>query len=214
MSMHPDIDSHLEGLPRWREELTYLRSMVLDTGLTEVYKWKQPCYTFQNKNIVILGAFKEYCSLSFFKGVLLKDTAKILVAPSAQSQSTRLMKFISLREIKELEATAKTYIYEAMEVEKSGVEVNFDKSKNLTLPIELLEAFDTDIAFKKAFESLTPGRQRAYNLHFTSAKQSATRTSRIEKYKQRILNGIGINDCTCGLSKRKPNCDGSHKLIQ
>ena len=191
-----------------------LREILLDCQLTEALKWRVPCYTFQNNNIALLGGFKEYCTLSFFKGVLLADTNNILVSPGENSQSVRLIKFTDTKEIMELKPVLKAYIHEAIEVEKAGLKVDFKQKNQLDLVIELQHAMGKDPALKTAFEALTPGRQRAYNLYFSAPKQAKTRTSRIEKYVPKILEGKGFNDCTCGLSKRLPQCDGSHKYIQ
>ncbi|AWV98845.1 DUF1801 domain-containing protein [Arcticibacterium luteifluviistationis] len=211
--MNPNVDDYIGRIKQWQKEAALLRTILLDCGLTEEYKWRVPCYTFNGSNIVLFGNFKEFCTLSFFKGVLLNDAKGILVSPGENSQSVKMARFTSLQDIVDLEATLKAYIYEAIEVEKAGIKIDKPKSKNLEFPEELLQKFEEDKAFKIAFEALTPGRQRAYNLHFTGAKQSATRLSRIEKYTDRIMNGIGINDCVCGHTKRKPTCDGSHKYL-
>jgi uncharacterized protein YdeI (YjbR/CyaY-like superfamily) len=152
--------------------------------------------------------------LGFFKGTLLQDEHQILSKPGENSQSVRMAKFNSLKEIVKLRSIIKAYIYEAIEVEKAGLKVELTLSKNLVLPEEFQQILNQNQRFKKAFENLTPGRQRAYNLYFSAPKQSATRTSRVEKYVQQILNGKGINDCTCGLSKKMPQCDGSHKQVR
>ena len=211
--MNPKVDDYIGRIKQWQKEAALLRTILLDCGLTEEYKWRVPCYTFNGSNIALFGNFKEYCTLSFFKGVLLNDAKGILVSPGENSQSVKMARFTSLQDIVDLEATLKAYIYEAIEVEKAGIKIDKPKSKNLEFPKELLQKFEEDKAFKTAFEALTPGRQRAYNIHFTGAKQSATRLSRIEKYTDRIMNGIGLNDCVCGHSKRMPNCDGSHKYL-
>ena len=213
-SKNPKVDEYLNKASQWQEEMQALRAILLDCGLTEELKWRVPCYMYKTSNIILIGAFKEYCTLSFFKGVLLNDVDGILVAPGENSQTVRMIKFTSVEEINEQGSTLKAYIYEAIEVERAGLKVDFKKSTNLIFPQELLDKLKEDSAFKTAFEALTPGRQRAYNLYFSAAKQSNTREARIEKYTQRILDGIGINDCTCGLSKRKPNCDGSHKQLE
>jgi len=211
---HPQVDEFLRNAQKWPEELIQLRRIILDCGLTEEYKWQNPCYTFQGSNIIILGEFKEYCAFSFFKGVLLSDVEKLLVKPGENSQSTRLFKFKHVSEILHLEPIIKAYIFEALEIEKAGLKVELKSNSELDFPEELIQKMDVDSAFKKAFESLTPGRQRAYNMFFTSTQSSSTRKNRIEKYVGRILNGKGINDCVCELSKRMPNCDGSHKFLK
>lgn len=212
--MNPKVDEFLGKAKRWQQEMELLRNILLDCQLTEELKWRQPCYTFQDTNIILIGGFKEYCTLSFFKGVLLKDTDNLLEAPGENSQSVRMIKFRNSQEIVDKEAVLKAYIYEAIEVEKAGLKVELKESNDLDFPEELLQKFAENPTFQKAFESLTPGRQRGYNLFFTGSKQSKTRTTRIEKYLQQILDGKGINDCTCGLSKKWPRCDGSHKNIR
>lgn len=211
--MNPEVTEYFNKQILWKAEREFLRSLLLDCGLTEELKWKQPCYTFKNKNILILAAFKEYCSVSFFKGVLLADAHHLLVSPGENSQSVKLMKFTSLTEITKLQTTLKAYIFEALELEKLGAKVTLKPNNELTLVEELVEMLAANSQLKNAFESLTPGRQRGYNLFFSGAKQSSTRISRIEKYAKRILDGKGINDCFCGLSKKMPNCDGSHKYL-
>jgi uncharacterized protein YdeI (YjbR/CyaY-like superfamily) len=187
---------------------------VLDCSLTEELKWKQPCYTFKNKNILMIGGFKENCFISFFKGILLQDQEGLLVSPGENSQSVRMMKFTNSKEISDISSLLKSYIYEAIEVEKAGLRVAIKKAEELILIDELKEALTHDSKLNDAFKALTPGRQRAYNIFFSGAKQASTRISRIDNYKQRILNGKGFNDCTCGLSKRMPTCDGSHKVLK
>ena len=206
--MNPKVDAYLEdGCGRcslyktpdckvntWRKELIKLRSIVLDCGLSEEFKWKQPCYTFQNTNILLVSAFKDYAFISFFKGSLLKDTEKILSSPGENSQSTRQLRFTSIDEIAAMEATIKAYIYEAIEVEKAGLKVNLKKVTDYPVPEELQNKLDESSAFKTAFEALTPGRQRGYLLYFAQPKQAKTRKSRIEKSTPRILEGKGLHD--------------------
>lgn len=177
----------------WPEELEKLRMIVLDCGLTEELKWGVPCYTFQKSNVLIISAFKEYCSLSFFKGALLKDAHRILEKPGENTQAGRLVKFTNVKQIVELEPVLKEYIYEAVEAEKAGLKVNTKKNPE-PIPEELQNKFEDIPALKTAFDALTPGRQRAYILHFSAPKQSKTRVSRIEKYMEKILAGKGLND--------------------
>ena len=210
--MNSKVDIYLSEIKNWKKPLEKLRKILLECQLTEELKWRNPCYTFQNSNIAMLGSFKEYCALSFFKGVLLNDTNNILIAPGENSQSVRLIKFTNVDDIIKLETIIKAYIYEAIELEKAGIKVVLKKSTNLNFPEEFQNIVENMPSLKEAFEALTPGRQRAYNLYFAAAKQSKTRTARIEKYIPKILDGIGINDCTCGLSKKYPYCDGSHKF--
>lgn len=204
--MNPKIDAYLaEGCMRcklggtpqckvndWREELIMLRSIVLECGLTEELKWSVPCYTYKKGNVLIVSAFKQYASISFFKGALLMDEGNLLEKPGENSQATRYFKFTSIHQIKELKAIIRTYIFEAIEVEKAGLKIDFKEKNELDYPDELIEAFKNNSSFKTAFEALTPGKQRGYILHFTKAKQSNTRVARIEKYKEKILEGLGF----------------------
>lgn len=212
--MNPKVDDFINNATKWQPEIKQLRLLLLDCGLTEEFKWRNPCYTFQGNNVVIIGSFKEYCTLSFFKGTLLQDSNGILSKPGENSQAVRFFKFTNVEQIIEQQSIIKAYIYEATEIEKAGLKVIFKSNTELELVAELQIALDKNPALKTAFQTLTPGRQRAYNLYFSEAKQSKTRETRIEKYTQRILNGKGINDCICGLSKKMPNCDGSHKYIR
>ncbi len=208
------VDAFLIKTKKWQEELEALRAIILDCGLTEELKWRQPCYTFNEANIVILGGFKEYCSLMFFKGALLNDAKSILIQQTENVQSGRQIRFTSVAEIVKMEAVLKAYIFEAIEVEKAGLKVNFKKDTDVIFPEELQQKLKIDKIFKTAFNALTAGRQKGYMLYFSAPTQSSTRASRIEKYIQQILNGKGLRDCTCGMSKKMPNCDGSHKLIR
>lgn len=212
--MNPKVDEYISKAKKWKEEFEKLRSIFFDCQLTEELKWGTPCYMFEENNIALLIGFKEYCGLSFFKGSLLKDTNNILVKPGENTQSARIIRFTSLQEINEMESILKEYIYQAVEIEKAGLKVEFKKVTEFTVPEELQNKFDENPDFKTAFYALTPGRQKAYLLHFSDPKQSKTRESRIEKSMQLIFDGKGLNDCTCGLSKRMPACDGSHKYIQ
>ena len=184
----PDCKVH-----RWTEELKLLRKIVLECGLNEELKWGVPCYTFQKSNILLVSAFKEYCAVSFFKGVLLNDSDGSLTAHGENSQAVRIIEFTHVQEILEKESSIKAYIFEAIEVEKAGLKVNFKKDPE-PLPEELKLKFEEIPALKTAFESLTPGRQRGYILHFSQPKQSKTREARIQKYLGKILSGQGMND--------------------
>ena len=212
--MNPEVDFYFDKAEKWQEELGRLRMLVLDCGLTEALKWGVPCYTFGKSNVLLIHAFKEYCALSFFKGALLNDTDGILIQQTENSQAARQIRYTSVQQIAEMEAILKATIDEAIEVEKAGLEVDFKKTTEFTIPEELQNEFDEIPELKTAFESLTPGRQRAYLLYFSAPKQSKTRKARLQKNMQQILNGKGLNDCTCGLSKKMPSCDGSHKYIQ
>lgn len=211
--MNPKVDAFFSNVSNWKGELTFLRKIMLDCGLREELKWGNPCYTFQNANVALLHGFKAYCGIGFFKGVLLQDSEGILSKPGENTQSSRIIKFTNIQEIVALETSLKAYIFEAIEVEKAGLQVETEKNPVLKLPEEFQKKLEEDPGFKAAFFALTPGRQRAYNLFFSAAKQSETRESRVEKYRQQILNGKGITDCTCGLSKKMPSCDGSHKFF-
>lgn len=207
-AMNPKVDNYLAvgcgrcplgGTPDckvhpWQAELREVRRILLDTELTEELKWGFPCYTFQGGNVVILSSFKDNCTLSFFKGVLLQDSERILVQPGENSQAGRVIRFTSVDEILALEAVLKAYVAEAIEVEKAGLKVEYQDTSAFEFPDELLKMFADDPAFAAAFEALTPGRQRGYLLHFSSAKQSQTRVRRIEKYMPRIFEGKGLHD--------------------
>ena len=192
--MNPKVDFFFNKAKKWREEYEKLRTIVLDCGLTEELKWGCPCYTFDGNNIVLIHGFKDYCALLFMKGALLSDDHGILVQQTKNVQSARQIRFRDIREIYELESIVKTYIREAIEVEKAGLKVKFKKSSEFTMPEEFQTKLDRMPKLKKAFESLTPGRQRGYLLHFSSAKQSRTRAARVEKFIPQILEGKGLDD--------------------
>ncbi|MGG0461520.1 YdeI/OmpD-associated family protein [Priestia aryabhattai] len=192
--MNPKVDEFLTKAKKWKEEYETLRKIVLDCELTEDYKWMNPCYTFEKKNIVLIHGFKEYCALLFPKGALLQDSHGILIQQTENVQGARQIRFTNVQEIVEKEAVLKAYIYEAIEVEKAGLKVKAKKPEELIIPEELQHKFDEIPALKDAFTTLTPGRQRAYILHFSAAKQSKTRESRVEKCIPNILNGKGLND--------------------
>jgi uncharacterized protein YdeI (YjbR/CyaY-like superfamily) len=192
--MNPKVDVYLSNAKKWRKELEKLRMVILDCQLTEELKWGKPCYTFQKNNIVIILPLKEHCALLFCKGALLNDANGILIKPGENTQAARQMRFTNIREIVEMEAILKAYIYEAVEVEKAGLKVNFKKITEFIIPEEFQNKLDEIPALKIAFDALTPGRQRAYILYFSAPKQSKTRESRVEKCMQQILNGKGLND--------------------
>ncbi len=178
----------------WKAELARVRALLLDCGLTEESKWGSPCYTYKGNNIILLSAFKEYCCISFFKGALLQDKKGILVQQTKNVQATRQVRFTNVKEIAAQENLLKSYIFEAIEIEKAGLKVALKKTSDYEIPEELLHIFSEDEIFKSAFYALTPGRQRGYLLHFAAPKQSKTRTSRIEKAKPDIFIGKGIHD--------------------
>jgi uncharacterized protein YdeI (YjbR/CyaY-like superfamily) len=192
--MNPKVDVYLSKAKKWQEELEKLRMIILDCALTEELKWGLPCYTFQKSNIVLIQVFKEYCALLFFKGALLNDAKSIMFKIGKNTQAGRQIRFTNCREIAEMETILKAYIYEAIEVEKAGLKVNFKKTTEFIIPEEFQNKLDEIPALKTAFDALTPGRQRAYILYFAAPKQSKTRESRVEKCMQQILNGKGLND--------------------
>jgi len=212
--MTTEVDAYIRKQSEWRKELRTLRTIMLACQLTEEFKWRAPCYTSEGKNIVLLGRLKACCTLSFPKGVLLKDSEGILSRPGENTRAARLIRFTNVGEIDDLKEVLKAYVEEAVEIERSGKKTDFKADSELNFPAELEAKFEDDPAFKAAFATLTPGRQRGYVLHFSGAKQSKTRASRIESCEQKILAGKGFHDCVCGLSKRMPTCDGSHKLIR
>src|SRR5258706_13438632 len=192
--MNPTVDFYFSKAKKWQKELEKLRTIVLDCGLTEELKWGCPCYTFQESNIVLIHVFKEYCALLFFKGALLNDADGILVQQTENVQAARQVRFTNIQEIVKMERILKAYIYEAIEVEKAGLKVKLKKTIDFKIPEELQEKLDKNAALKKAFNALTPGRQRAYIFYFSQPKLSKTRESRVEKYMKQILNGKGLDD--------------------
>ena len=192
--MNPKVDFYFGKNEKWQKETEKLRTIVLDCQLSEELKWGVPCYTFQKNNIVLIHDFKEYCALLFFKGALLKDTDNILVQQTANVQSARQIRFTNILQITELEPILKAYLHEAVEVEKAGLKFEFKKTEEFAVAEEFQTKLDENPDINTAFEALTPGRQRAYMLHFSAPKQSKTRESRIEKAIPHILNGKGIND--------------------
>jgi len=205
---NPEVDLYLaEGCGRcplwrtpackvhpWQEELALLRTILLGSALTEEVKWKVPCYTFKGSNVLILSAFKEYCSISFFKGALLKDAHGILEKPGENTQGGRLIRFTDLQKIETLKPMISAYIEEAVAVEKAGLTVTYKATADFEIPDELVDQFDEDPDFRTAFEALTPGRQRGYLLYFSAPKQAKTRVARVEKYRQKIFDGKGVHD--------------------
>jgi len=192
--MNPKVDAFLSRTEKWQKEMEKLRMIVLDYQLTEELKWGVPCYTVKNNNVVLIQSFKDYCALLFVKGSLLSDTDGILIQQTENVQAGRQVRFTNISQIIELEAILKAYIFEATEIEKAGLKVEFKKTAEYNIPEELKVKFDEMPVLKTAFESLTPGRQRAYIFYFSQAKQAKTREARIEKYIPKILNGKGLDD--------------------
>ncbi len=193
-SKNPKVDFFFDKAETWQAEFRKLRTILLDGPLAEELKWGVPCYTFQGKNVVLMHGFKEYCALLFVKGALLKDEKGILVTQTENVQSARQVRFTSVPEIAELAPTLKDYVHEAIEVEVSGLKVKYKKTTEFPMPEEFQIKLEEDPALQAAFESLTPGRQRAYLLYFSAPKQATTRTARVEKYMQKIREGKGLND--------------------
>lgn len=192
--MNPKVDFFFTKAKQWKKEFEAMRAIALDCDLTEELKWGQACYTFENKNIVLIHGFKEYCAFLFFKGALLKDPKKILIQQTKNVQAARQIRFTNAGEITKLNATLKSYIYEAVAVEEAGLKVDFKKTSDVEVPEEFQNKLDKKPALRKAFNALTPGRQRAYLFYFGSAKQSKTREARIEKYLSKIMDGKGLDD--------------------
>jgi uncharacterized protein YdeI (YjbR/CyaY-like superfamily) len=191
---NPNVDAFIANAKTWRQELKQLRAILLDSELTEDFKWSEPCYTFQEKNVIVLGPMKDSCAFAFFKGALLKDPHGVLTRPGQHSQSTRWIKFTSVREITEMKSILKAYIREAIQIQRSGLKVKLKKTSDLKIPQELQLMLDEFPNVKQAFEALTPGRQRAYIYHFSAPKQSKTREARIQKFMPHILKGKGLLD--------------------
>jgi uncharacterized protein YdeI (YjbR/CyaY-like superfamily) len=192
--MNPKVDFYFRKAKQWQEEFQKLRTIVLGCGLTEELKWGCPCYTFEKRNIVLIHGFKEYCALLFFKGALLNDPKGILIQQTENVQAARQIRFTSAREIVKMRSVLKAYVKEAIEVEKAGLKLTLKKTPEFKTPAEFKSKLDQSPALKRAFAALTPGRQRGYLLYFSQPKQSKTREARVEKYRQQILNGRGLND--------------------
>jgi len=193
-TQNPKVDFYFDKAEKWQKELEQLRSIALECQLTEELKWGTPCYTLGDRNILLIHVFKEYCAFLFFKGALLKDTDGILIQQSENVQAARQIRFTSLEEIVDLKTILKTYIYQAIEVEKAGLKVELKKTTEFAVSEEFQNKLNEMPDLKKAFDGLTPGRQRAYLLHFSQPKQSKTRESRVEKNIPNILKGKGLND--------------------
>jgi uncharacterized protein YdeI (YjbR/CyaY-like superfamily) len=192
--MNPKVDFYFEKNTKWQKEIEKMRTIALDCGLTEELKWGCPCYAFESSNIVLIHVFKEYCAYLFFKGAILKDPEGILVQQTENVQAARQIRFTNVKDIVKMERTLKSYIYEAIEVERAGLKVKLKKTAAFKMPEEFKQKLDKMPALKKAFEALTPGRQRGYLLYFSSAKQAKTREERVAKYMKQILQGKGLED--------------------
>ena len=192
--MNPKVDFYFDKEKKWQKEIELLRVIALDCGLTEELKWGCPCYTFNESNIVLIHVFKEYCAYLFFKGALLNDADGVLIQQTENVQSARQVRFTNVQEIAKMEKTLKAYIYEAIEVERAGLKVKLKETADFKIPEEFQKKLNKNAALKKAFNALTPGRQRQYIFHFSQPKQAKTREARIEKYMSQILDGKGLND--------------------
>jgi uncharacterized protein YdeI (YjbR/CyaY-like superfamily) len=192
--MNPKVDFFFNKATNWREELETLREIILEVELTEELKWGVPCYTFQKNNILLIHGFKEYCAVLFMKGALLNDSEGILIQQTENVQAARQIRFTNLQQIIDSASTLKTYIYEAIEIEKAGLKVELKKPTEFKISEEFQHKIDENATLKSAFYALTPGRQRAYLLHFSAPKQAKTREARVEKYMPKILHGKGLDD--------------------
>lgn len=192
--MNPKVDFFFNKEKNWQKEIERLRAIALDSGLNEELKWGCPCYTLGKSNIILIHVFKEYCAFLFFKGALLADPQGIMIQQTENVQAARQARFTNIREIIDLEPTLKAYIFEAIEVERSGLKVEFKKTAQFAVPEEFQYQLDHIPALKTAFNALTPGRQKGYLLYFSQAKQAKTRQSRIEKYIPQIFAGKGLED--------------------
>jgi uncharacterized protein YdeI (YjbR/CyaY-like superfamily) len=194
MQMNPKVDFFFAKESKWQKEYEKLRMIILDCGLQEELKWGSPCYTFGNRNIVLIHGFKEYCAVLFFKGALLSDANNILIQQTENVQVPRQVRFTTVREVVKLEPVLKAYIYEAIEVERAGLTMKLKKPSEYKMPEEFQKKLDKNRALKKAFEALTPGRQKGYIFHFSQAKLASTREARVEKCIPQILKGKGLED--------------------
>lgn len=201
---------YLSQSEHWQSELTSLRRILLSSRLVEVFKWGNPCYTINEKNVVILGRLKECCTLSFFKGALLADPQKLLELPGKNTRLPRVIRLRNQEQITAIKSDLEALITEAILLETQPKATNCLPKPNTEIPLEFQRELNLDAELRSSFEALTPGRQRGYLLHFAAAKQSETREKRVAKYRRQIISGLGIHDCSCGLSRRMPRCDGSH----
>lgn len=191
---NPELNDFFNNAKMWKNELMRLREVLISFGLTEELKWKQPCYGKEGKNIVIIGALNNCATIGFFKGALIKDPKHILIQQTENTLSARIIKFTSVDYINDIKEDLRDFVNQAIEVEKKGLKADFSKNKVINIPIQLQKIFDEDPNFKDAFYALTKGRQKGYILHFSSAKKPATQIARIEKYRQKIFDGLGMND--------------------
>jgi len=192
--MNPEVDAFLKRQDRWRAEFEKLREILVGSGLTEELKWGKPCYAIAGKNVALIHGFKEYCAILFHKGALLKDPRRVLIQQTKNVQAARQIRFTSVQEVTRLEKTVSAYLREAIEIERAGQKVPFKKTEDMEPPEEFASKLVASAKLKATFAALTPGRQRAYILHFTQPKLSTTRAARVEKHVPRILEGLGLDD--------------------
>lgn len=211
---HPKVEAFLENAKAWQAEMTALCDILRGCGLEEDLKWGAPCYRFEGKNIVLVNGFKPHAVLVFPQGALMDDPSRLLVIPGENSRSARQVRFTDLESVRQHEVAICALVREAGRVSASGETVAPQAPEEVPVPEELTAAFEKEPALKAAFEALTPGRRKAYLQHFGDSAQAKTRTGRVEKARERILCGKGLNDCVCGLSKRMPSCDGAHKALK
>lgn len=212
--MDPKVDAYLDGVKHWKNELHRLREVVLQSELDEGFKWRTPCYMVDGRNIAMIGGFKAHCLIAFFKGALLKDPHGLLVQQGPNTESSRSFQFTSLEQIDRHAGDILDFIRQAIQVEREGIKIDFTTVEETPVPEEFERRFAENAALKAAFDALTPGRRKAYYLHVAGAKQAATRDARIDQAVPRIMKGKGLHDCVCGLSKRMPACDGSHRILK
>lgn len=193
-TLNSKVDAYVDKPGQWQEAYRKLRAIALDCDLTEDFKWGHPCYTLDDQNVVLIHGFKEYCALLFFKGALMQDPKGILIQQTENVQAGRQIRFTSAQEITKLAATLKSYIRDAIKVERSGAQVEFKQTAEFAMPEEFLSKLEESPALQEAFNALTPGRQRGYLLHFSSAKQAKTRAARVDKCIPHILKGKGLDD--------------------
>jgi len=207
-------DAFFQKPQRWQPELLALRTILKSEPLKESIKWGKPCYSWEDRNIMILQPFKHYLALGFFKGALLSDTLALLVKPGEHTQAGRQLRVESEEDINQKEVTIRQYLREAIQIEQKGIELEPTELRSGIFPEEWASRLAATPVLEQAFNQLTPGRQRAYQIYFSAPQQSITRERRIDKMAPLILSGKGINDCTCGLSNKMPYCDGSHKQLR